>query len=248
MVNAAYLENRFDSDLSLSAVADDAAGALALLARSGEALRWLSRADVFCRFLLGRRLLKIQERRLWSQMERSVGDEQNGAGGAYRTWADFMAHGFTRITGLSPKTGYAALTLAMSPALRKLAETELQNFQNLSNAFQLVQLERKGVVITSELITAAQTLPAEAFRQVTGSGKRATVEVVVDSSDKARALQPNVDILKMVDTDALLELHEVFQHAMLQAGGNATDAVDCVIAACREQWRQEGLPELAASR
>jgi hypothetical protein len=40
MVSAAYLENRFDSDLSLSAVADDAAGALALLARGGEVLRF----------------------------------------------------------------------------------------------------------------------------------------------------------------------------------------------------------------
>ena len=35
---------------------------------------------------------------------------------------------------------------------------------------------------------------------------------------------------------------------MMQAGGNATDAVDCVIAACREKWWQEGLPELAAVR
>jgi hypothetical protein len=157
-----------------------------------------------------------------------------------------MAHGFPLITGLSQKTGYAALTLAKSPALRKLAETELQNFQNLSNAFQLVQLEQKGVVITSELITAAQTLPVEAFRQMMGYGKKATVEVVVDNSDAARALQEIVDILKMADTGALVGLVKTLKCAMIQGGGNATDAVDCVIAACQEQWRQE-LLELRAS-
>jgi len=236
-----------DSDLTLGEVADDAAGAVALLARSGEALRWLSRASVFCRFRLGRYLMSIQERHLWSQMERPVGDEQNGARGAYRSWADFMAHGFPLITGLSQKTGYASLTLAKSPALRKLPESELQNFQSLSNAFQIVQLERKGVVITSELISAAETLNVEVFRQMTGSGKKATVEVVVDSSDTARALQPIVDWLKRADPDALRKLGVVVDDAMLQAGGNATDGVDNIIAACREQWRQEELPKLAAS-
>jgi hypothetical protein len=39
----------------------------------------------------------------------------------------------------------------------------------------------------------------------------------------------------MAEPDALLALKEVFEHAMMQAGANATDAVECVIAACREQ-------------
>jgi hypothetical protein len=105
-------------------------------------------------------------------MPQIVGDEQNRAHGHYHSWDDFLVHGFPAISGLSQKTGYAALTLAKSPALLKLAETELQNFQNLSNAFQLVQLERKGVVITSELITAAQTLPVDAFRQMVSAERR----------------------------------------------------------------------------
>lgn len=181
-------------------------------------------------------------------MERPVGDEQNGAGGAYRTWADFMAHGFTRITGLSQKTGYGALNLAKSPALRKLAESELRKFENLGNAIQLEKLERKGLPIGPELMGAAQTLTIEDFRQMTGAGKKATVEVVVEGSEAARALQPIVDWLKMADPDALRELGVVVDEAMLQAGGNPTDGVDNIIAACREQWRQEQLPELAASR
>ncbi len=244
MMSAAYLENRFDSDLSLSAVADDAAGAAAFLARCGDALRFLNRANVFWRLLLGRRLLVIQEDRLWSNMERSV---ENEARGPYHSWEDFMERGFPEMSGLSKKAGYAALTLAKSPTLQKLAESELRKFENLSNTFGLVKLERKGVVITPELIAAAQSLPVEAFRQMIGAGKKATVEVLVDSSEAARALQATDDILKMADTGALRTLHEVFQHAMLRAGGNATDAVDCVIAACWEQWRQEELPELAAS-
>ena len=159
-----------------------------------------------------------------------------------------MAHGFPEITGLSKKTGYAALALAKSPALLKLPESDLRKFENLSNAIQLVKLEQKGIVISAELIAAAQTLPVEAFRQMTGSGKKATVEVVVDNSEAARTLQAIDDILKMADTDALLGLKEVFQHAMLRTDGNATDAVDCVIASYQEQWRQERLPELPASR
>jgi hypothetical protein len=224
------------------------AGAVAFLARSGGALRLLNRANVFCRLLLGRQLLVIQERRIWSEMAQSVGDEQNGARGPYQSWDDFMAQGFPRITGLGRKTGYAAVMLAKSQALQKLPEADLRKFENLSNAIQLVKLERKGVVISAELIGAAQTLPAESFRQMTGFGKKPTIEVTVDSSEAACALQPIVDILKMAEPDALLGLQEVVRHAMIQGGGNATDAVDCIIAACREQWRQEGLPELAAVR
>src|SRR5262249_38938031 len=143
-------------------------------------------------------------------------------------------------------TGYAAVMLAQSTAMQKLPESELRKFGNLSNAFQLVKLERKGVSISPALIAAAQTLPVEEFRRMTGYGKKATVEAVVDNGEVARALQPIISILKMADSDALVALQEVLDHAMAQAGGNATDAVDCIIAACREQWRQEGLPELAS--
>ena len=106
----------------------------------------------------------------------------------------------------------------------------------------------RGVRISEELIVAAQTLPVEAFRQMTGSGKKATVEVLVDGSDTARRLQWIANILKMADPDSLLAFQEVLQNAMLQADGNATDALDCIIAACIHQWRQEGLPDLPVSR
>ncbi len=248
MESIAEIEWQLDSDLNLSEVADTAAGAVAFLARSGDVLRFLNRANVFCRVVLGRRLALIQERHLWCQMERGGDDEHDGLRGPYHSWEDFMSHGFPQITGLSPRTAYAALMLAKSPTLQKLAESELRKFENLSNTFGLVKLERKGFPIGPELVAAAQTLPVEAFRQMTGSGKKATVEVVVDSSEAARPLQAIVGILKMADPDALVGLHEVFQHAMVRAGGNATDAVDCVIASYQEQWQQEGPPELAASR
>jgi hypothetical protein len=86
------------------------------------------------------------------------------------------------------------------------------------------------------------------FRLLTGFGKKASVEVVVDDSDTARALQPIVDVMRMADAGAVVKFHLVLQHAMLQGGGNASDALDCISAACEHQWRQEGLPELEVSR
>ncbi|HLN02462.1 MAG TPA: hypothetical protein VK335_24455 [Bryobacteraceae bacterium] len=91
-------------------------------------------------------------------------------------------------------------------------------------------------------------LPVRVFRQMIGFGKMATVEFTVESKDDARVLQSIGDILKRADTDALFKFQEVLQHAMLQAGGNATDALDCIIAACIHQWRQEGLAESEAVR
>jgi len=143
---------------------------------------------------------------------------------------------------------YAALKLAQAAVFRNMSEPELRKFESLGNVFELVKLEGKGVRISEELIVAAQTQPVEAFRQMTGSGKKASVGAVVDSSDAARVLQSIVDILKTAEPDALLMFHEVLQNAMLQAGGNATDGVDCINAACVHQWRQEGLPELPLSR
>jgi len=248
MLDLVNLEQRLDSDLSLSAVADTAAGAVAFLAQSGNALRWLSRANVLCRLLLGRRLQVIQERRLWESMERPIGNGENEAGARYHGWDDFMAHGFPAMSGLSKQTCYAALKLAQAAVLRNMPEPELRKFENIGNAFELVKLERKGVRISEELIVAAETLPVGEFRQMAGSGKKATVEVLVDDSDTARRLQWILNFLKMADPDSLLAFQEVLQNAMLQADGNASDALDCIIAACIHQWRQEGLPEFAVSR
>jgi hypothetical protein len=182
-------------------------------------------------------------------MKHPTGDEQTPAGRPYHSWDDFLTNGFPQFTGgLSARTGYATLMLAKSQALRKLPEPELRKFENLSNAFQLVKLERKGVVISEELIAAAQTLPVESFRQITGSDKRAVVEVQVDDSDTARRLQWILNFLRMADPDSLLAFQEVLQNALLQSSGNATDALDCTIAACIHQWRQEGILELPASR
>ncbi len=248
MLDLVNLEQRLDSDLSLNAVADTAAGAMAFLARSGDALRFLNSANVVCRVLLGRQLLAIQERRLWESMERPIGDGESEAGARYHGFDDFMTRGFPSVSGLSKQTGYAALKLAQAAALRNMLEPELRKFENLGNAFELVKLEREGVRIGQELIVAAQTLSVEEFRQMTGSGKKATVEFTVESKDDARVLQSIGDILKRADTDALFKFEQVLVHAMDQAGGNATDALDCIIAACIHQWRQEGLPELAAVR
>jgi hypothetical protein len=63
---------------------------------------------------------------------------------------------------------------------------------------------------------------------------------VVDSRETAQQLQPILAILKAADPDPIRTLREVFEHAMMLARDSATDAVDCVISACREQWLQEG--------
>jgi len=244
MGSIAEIEGQLDSDLNLSAVAHTAADAVACLARIGDALRFLNRANVFCRVVLGRRLALIQERHLLDWMERPTGDEQNPAGGPYHSWDDFMTRGFPEFTGLNPRIGYAALTLANSPTLRKLPEPELKKFENLGNAFEIVKLERMRVPIADELVVAAQTLTLEEFRQMTGSGKKASVHVIVDGTETARVLQSIVEIQKRADPGALLAFEEVLEHAMEQAEGNPTDAMDCIIAAYREQAHQEGLPEV----
>jgi hypothetical protein len=170
-----------------------------------------------------------------------MGDGERESGARYHGWDDFMSHGFPAISGLSKQTGYAAFKLAQAAVLRNMAESELRKFENLGNAFELIKLERIGVRITEELIVAAQTLPVEAFRQMTGSGKRVTVEVLVDDSDTARRLQWIANILKLADPDSLLALQEVLQNAMLQANRNATDALDCIIAACMSEFGPRAL-------
>ena len=148
----------------------------------------------------------------------------------------------------SKRTGYATLKLAQAAVLRNMSEPELQKFGSLGSAFELVKLEREGFRISEELIVAAQTLPVKAFRLMTGSGKKAGVGAVVDSSDAARVLQAIVDILKRADTDALLAFQNVLRLAMIQGGENPSDAVDCICAACQHQWQQEGLTEAVTPR
>ncbi|HLN02461.1 MAG TPA: hypothetical protein VK335_24450 [Bryobacteraceae bacterium] len=142
MLDLVNLEQRLDSDLSLSAVADTAADAVAFLVRSGDALRFLNSANVVCRVLLGRQLLAIQERHLWESMERPIGDGESETGARYHGFDDFMSHGFPSVSGLSKQVGYASLKLAQAAVFRNMSEPELRKFENLGNAFALVKLER----------------------------------------------------------------------------------------------------------
>ena len=71
------------------------------------------------------------------------------------------------------------------------------------------------------MIAAAQTRSIEQFRQMTGSGKKASIEAVVEGADTARVLQAIVDILKKADRDVLLAFEEVLETAMDQGEGNA---------------------------
>ena len=80
--------------------------ALEFLSRAGEALRLLGRANVWCRLQLGRQLLAIQERQLWTQMRRP-----DGSGDPYHSWDDFLSHGFPTISGFGRETCYAAVSL-----------------------------------------------------------------------------------------------------------------------------------------
>lgn len=228
--------------LALSLIRETHDGAGDLLARGADFLRRIGQANVFCRILLGRQLLVIQQHQLWTNMERSEAAPGGVAAAKYRSWGEFMKVGFPQITGLSPETGYAAFMLAKTEFLRNLPESELRKFGSLENAIHLVRLQRQGVSITPELIAAAQTRTAKDFRQLTGYGKKAVVEAVVESQEAARELQRILAILKMADAGALAALREVLEHAMLLGGDNGTDAVDAVIAACVEQWRQEQEP------
>jgi len=106
---------------------------VAFLAQSGNALRWLSRANVRCRLLLGRRLQIIQERRLWESMERPIGNGESEAGARYHGFDDFMTRGFPAMSGLSKRTGYGTLKLAQAAVFRNMSEPELRKFESLGN-------------------------------------------------------------------------------------------------------------------
>ena len=230
--------------LAFNQVSETADGAADLLSRGGAYLRRLNQANVFCRLILGRQLRRIQERQLWATMEWS--DPQRGGESAspakYRSWGEFMKHGFPQIAGLGPETGYAAMVLAKAAVFHNLSEAELRKFGSLSNAIHLAKLERGGVPISAELVTAAQTVSTMEFRHLTGAGKKATVEVAVESRETAVQLERIVRILKPADPDALRVLGDILERALLLGGDCATDAVDAVIAACHEQWLQEEEP------
>jgi hypothetical protein len=161
---------------SAPVVFTDAVGALNFLLRVSFNIRALQKATVFYRIMLGRQLVAIRENQLWRDFERrdyrlspagkALWDKGGEARHFYKSWYDFLENGFECTTGLHRETGYGAIKLAKSKALSDLPDNELQNFTRLANAIRIVDAERKGVKITSELIQKAMEMPTLTFQNV----------------------------------------------------------------------------------
>lgn len=212
-------------------IADDAPGSLEFIQHACQSIRFASAMSVYFRVMLGRQLLRVQERALWQQF----GMPDCG------TWSQFLDLGFPRLAGLSRETAYHALQLAKCKAIAALAPVELQRFECLANAVELARAERNGAN-GAGLLEAAMTKPVEEFRAMLGKGKRATLEVLLDDPVVAGPLGRIVNWLKLAEPAALVAFWETLERAKLYGGDNPTDSLDAIIAACYFQWANEEEP------
>lgn len=211
-----------------SEIANDAPGSIEFIRNAGQSIRFASAMSVYFRVMMGRQLLRVQERVLWQQFD--MPDCKN--------WSDFLSLGFPRIAGLSRETAYHALQLAKCKAIAALPPAELRRFESLANAVELARLERRGADAKA-FLEAAMTRPVDEFRALAGNGKRATLEVLLDDGAVAGPLGRIVNWLKRADVDTLQKFWETLERAKLYGGDNPNDSLDAVMAACYFQWASE---------
>ena len=219
-------------------IADDPAGSIQALKSWGASIRFAAAMSVYCRVMMGRQLLRIQELALWQKFDIRTSD---GTPVGSKTWSLFMGRGFRHISGLSRETGYHAMQLASCSTIASLPPAELCRFENLSNAVLLARLEREqGPQVAIGFLRPAMSLSVEDFRALAGKGKRATLEVLLEDPAVADPLGRIVNWLKLASPDALDAFWEVMERAKLYGGDNPNDSIDCILSACYFQWLQEG--------
>lgn len=206
-------------------VAVDVAGSRRCIELLAESIRVTAMANAYCRVMLGRQLLKVQELQLWTHYGLSC-----------RTWSQFLDAGFPKLSGLSRETAYTAMQLVKSPTIAEMPPMELRRIPHLSNAIELARLEKKGGTrVSAKIREDAMTLGADAFRATLGKGKR----IIVEDQKVVGPLARVVGFLKIAHPDSLSAFAELFEEAKMRSGDNPDDTLDCIMACCREQWRQE---------
>lgn len=208
-------------------IAEDVEGSRRCIELLAGSLRLTAMANVYCRVMLGRQLLKVQELHLWAQY--GLPD--------CRTWSDFLEKGFPKIAGLSRETAYTALQLVKAPTIAEMPPTELKRIPNLSNAIELARLERKngGARVSPKVREAAMTLGADEFRETLGKGKR----IIVEDAKVVGPLARVIGFLKIAHADSLSAFADLVEEAKVRAGDNPDDTLDLIMACCRHQWSQE---------
>ena len=214
-----------------SEIADDVDGSLDFIRNAAQSIRFAAAMSVYFRVMMGRQLLRVQQRVLWQKF---------GMPPEVNTWSKFLDFGFPKIANLSRETAYHAMQLAQCRVIAELPPAKLQEFDSLANAVDLARVERqKGYAAAKELLSDAMTRPVEEFRALIGKGKRGTLEVMLDDAAVAGPLGRIVNWLKRADVDALQKFWETLERAKLYGGDNPSDSLDAIITACDFQWAAE---------
>ena len=210
--------------LSLASVRSDRETAMETLTRAARGIHMANAANVFCRIILGKQLLAIQEHQLWRE-------------DGHRTWDKWLHVKFTALTEFSGETAYGAMQLAKCQALSSMQESDLRKFGTLGNAIRLARLEREsnGMPVSIDMIEAARTLPSQQFRLLAGHDKAGSVETETATTSGARDLTAIVGLLKNADDSALWNLRRLVDIAFAAAGGNPTDLADALSAAIQSE-------------
>lgn len=210
--------------LSLASVHSDRETAMDTLTRAARGIHMANAANVFCRIILGKQLLAIQEHQLWRD-------------DGHKTWDKWLHVKFTELTKFSGETAYGAMQLARCKALSDISESGLRTFTTLSNAIRLARLERNsdGTPVSPAMIEAARTLPSQEFRLLAGHGKAGSVETETATTDGAKHLTVIVDLLKTADDCALENLRQLVEQIFAAAGGSSTDLADAISAAIQSE-------------
>lgn len=212
-------------------IAEDASGSLDFIRNAAHGIRAAAVMSVYFRVMMGRQLLRVQDKALWQQF---------GLAREVNTWSKFMDRGFEELAGLSRETGYHAIQLAKCRVIAELAPAQIQRFDSLANAVELARIERqKGYAAALALREDAMSKPVEEFRAMVGKGKRQTLELDIDDPTVVGPLTRIANWLKRADVDTLQAFWETLERAKLYGGDSPADSLDCIMAACNEQWAQE---------
>jgi len=201
-----------------------------LLTELGREIQSLSGRELRCRMKLGELLLHIQEHRLYTEFR-----------GGFDHWTDFLDNGFPEITGLETRSAYDAISLAQSPTLRGLPDSEKKKVKSVANARTIAGLERNHVDVTPDTISAAKHLGNTEFKRKVGVSRGATVSTWIHDAELAAPLQRILEILKGLTPDAARHLAEFLESVDLgkRAGDGIDNKLDLIIATCTLEFQRE---------
>ena len=174
------------------------------------------------RILLGSVLQAVRDRELWRGM-------------GCKNWLAFLRTEFPRLSGLSERTAYDALSLQPLSALPSATLDTL----DLSQARHLAYVQRTGGELTPEVVAQVVSTPAKELRR---SHEGNSVVRLMTDSERTAALQRIVEALAPAHPLALAEFAALLESDAVQAYAGGTELPDFllgVLATCALQEIQE---------